>query len=95
MLSRRRSQVFSRKGSMLRSRESRFGASGGRGVAFEGSEREARVGGNVRASFGGALGRLWRKDVRRCELWIVTGSSWRMSWYRRPLFWRLGFDVRH
>jgi len=47
---------------------------------LEGREREARVGGKVRASFGGAEGREWRKEVRRWELWIVTGSSWRMSW---------------
>lgn len=71
---------------MLRSRDSRLGANGGRGVAFEGRDSEASVVGNVRGSFGGAWGRLCRKEVRRWELWIVTGSSWRMSWYLRPLF---------
>lgn len=58
MLSRRRSQVFSRKGSILRSRLSRLGVKGGRGVAFEGRDSEASVVGNVRGAFGGAWGRL-------------------------------------
>lgn len=31
----------------------------------------------------GEEGRVWRKEVRRWELWIVRGSSVRMSWYRR------------
>jgi hypothetical protein len=68
MLSRRRSQVFSRKGSMDRSRLSRLGASGGSGVALEGRDKEASVGGKVSGDVAGAPGRLWRKEVSRCEL---------------------------
>ena len=84
MASRRESAVWERKGSMLRARVEKFGARGvGRLVGS--SEREDGIWwGEV-----GGLGRVWRKEVRRCELWIWRGSSRRMSWYRREDFWRL------
>lgn len=51
--------------------------------------RAARFGGKSSSSFGATEGSWWSSEVRRCELRMVTGSSTRMSWYRRPLFWRL------
>lgn len=60
-----RSQLFSRKGSMLRSRESRLGA---KGLELTSGSREssAREEGKSRAVFaGGAWGTWWRKLVRR------------------------------
>ena len=51
--------------------------------------REERFGGKVRGWEGGVVGSWWRREVRRWELWILRGSSWRMSWYLRPDFWRL------
>ena len=36
---------------------------------------------------GGAVeGREWRKEVSMWELWILRGSSWKMSVWRRPDF---------
>ena len=87
MVSRRRSQVFSRKGSMERSRASRLGFKGWAGnVVFV---SEANVGGGGGVPIGGVEGSWWRSEVSRCELWTVKGSSSRMSWKRRPDFWRL------
>jgi len=60
-----RSQLFSRKGSMLRSRESRLGA---KGLELTSGSREssARDEGKSRAVFaGGAWGTWCRKLVRR------------------------------
>lgn len=37
-------------------------------------------GGRSRGSDGKGDGSWWRKDVRMWELWILTGSSTRMSW---------------
>ncbi len=59
MLSRRRSAVFSRKGSMLRSRESKLGLRGA-----EMAVRVARVGGAFTGKEG-EVGSWWRKEVRR------------------------------
>jgi hypothetical protein len=67
MLSRRRSQVFSRKGSIERSSESKLGARG-REVSEGSCSRVARLGGKLRALLGGGVGSWWRKEVRRCEL---------------------------
>jgi hypothetical protein len=88
MLSRRRSQVFSRKGSTDRSSESKFGASG-KDVVRGSVRMAAKLVGNLSSSSGASEGSWWRSEVRRCELWMVRGSSTRMSWYFRPLFWRL------
>ena len=83
MLSRSRSAVFSKNGSMLRSSVSRFGASGV-GVVSGSRERSASDDGKSRAFFaGGACGSSCRNDVSRCELWICSGSSTRMSWNLR------------
>lgn len=55
MLSRSKSQVFSRKGSIERSRESKFGAR--EFLVVLGSWcRAARLGGNCRSVFGGCEG---------------------------------------
>lgn len=70
MASRRRSAVWERKGSMEREREGREGESG-EGVDV----RVLRVGVVI-----GGVGMVCRYEVRRWELWIVRGSSWRMSW---------------
>jgi hypothetical protein len=79
MLSRRRSQFFSRKGSMLRDRLSKLG------VKVEDLEkgldsRALREGG--RSVGPEVLGHCswWMKVVIRCELWISTGSSSKISW---------------
>lgn len=79
MASSRRSHVFSRKGSRLRSRCSRFGVSGGAEV-LELDVSDERVGGNGRTDLGGAEGSWWSSEVRRWELWIASGSSMRISW---------------
>ena len=83
MASRRRSEVWERKGSIERVRVERLGCKG---------EGRLCVGGNSESEFGilggfmldtvvvGVVGRVWRKEVRRWELWIWRGSSWRMSW---------------
>ena len=78
MLSRSKSQVFSRNGSIERSSVSRLGYRGGCGVLAE-SVREDSVGGKERESAGGALGSWCRYEVRRCELCTTRGSSTRMS----------------
>lgn len=88
MLSRRRSQVFSRKGSTERSRESKLGARG-KDVRLVSLRMLDRLAGNLSSSSGASEGSWWRSEVRRCELWMARGSSTRMSWYFRPLFWRL------
>lgn len=59
MLSRRRSQDFSRKGSIDRSRDSRLGASGAE-VSSGSLSRAARLGGKVSSVFAGAEGSWWR-----------------------------------
>ena len=75
MASRRRSEDFSRKGSMLRVREVKFGAKG------EGwCGRVLREGGIVGGLEVGGEGRVCRNEVRKWELWIVRGSSSKMSW---------------
>ena len=79
MLSRRRSQVFSREGSMLRSRVSRLGASGLGEMAGSWESAEREVGKSRVFWEGGGCGRSCRKEVRRYELWIWSGSSMRMS----------------
>lgn len=85
MDSRRRSQDFSRKGSMLRSRESKLGASDVL-LTFGSDFSDAREDGKSRAVFGGSTGSWCRSDVRMCELWMVSGSSMRISWYLSPDF---------
>lgn len=79
MLSRSRSHVFSRKGSMERSSESRLGR---RGLEVrEGSDSSvARLRGRERSVLAGEEGSWCRKEVSRCELWTETGSSVKMSW---------------
>lgn len=86
MASRRESQVWVRKGSMLRERLSRLGVRGV-GLVFWGEERmEEREGGSVGREVveedeeDGERGSWWRKLVTRWELWIWRGSSTRMSW---------------
>lgn len=78
-MSRRESQVLERKGSMLRASVSKFGASGEKSVSGFDWRAEREVG-SWSGSEGGLTGSWWRKVVRRCELWIVRGSSCRMSW---------------
>lgn len=80
MLSRRRSQVFSRKGSIERSRASKLGVRGLETGEVRVEFRVEREVGDVRSEDGGGVGSWWRKLVRRWELWTVTGSSVRMSW---------------
>ena len=87
MLSRRRSHVFSRKGSIDRSRESKFGYSGWPELlllppdfGFIALVISAREVGRAGGSDAGGVGSWWRKEVRRWELWIWSGSSRRMSW---------------
>lgn len=65
MLSRMRSHVFSRKGSMERSRLSKFGANGV--VEMSGSrDSSASDGGKSNAVFfGGSCGNWCKNDVRR------------------------------
>lgn len=78
MLSRRRSEVWARKGSMDKARDCKLGVSGA-GATL----RAWREGGRER---GGADeeeeegGRVCRYEVKRWELWMVRGSSRRMSW---------------
>lgn len=70
MLSRRRSAVFSKNGSILRSRLSRFGASGV-DVRFGSPDRSAKDAGNSSVDFaGGACGSSCKNEVSRCELCI-------------------------
>lgn len=79
MASRRRSEVWERKGSMDKVRVERLGCKG---------EGRLCVGGSSEREFGicweaveeGEDGRVCRKEVRRWELWIWRGSSRRMSW---------------
>lgn len=74
MLSKRFSVVCRRKGSIVRvSAVVRLGVRG-REALF----RVAREGGWEGVE--GEVGRVCRKEVRRWELWIVRGSSERMSW---------------
>lgn len=65
-MSRRRSQVFSRKGSSVRSRVSKFWSRVSFGVDVVGPVvRAAREGGNAGVCFGGGVGSSWRNVVRR------------------------------
>ena len=77
MLSRSRSQVFSRKGSMERSSESSEGLGGGWTLGSR-SISASELGNSTGSELGGA-GTWWRKEVRRCELWMMTGYSTRTS----------------
>jgi len=63
MLSRRRSQLFSRKGSMERSSDSKFGASGEE-VSRGSDSRAARLTGSFKSFFAGGVGSWWRNEVR-------------------------------
>ena len=73
---------------MLRSRESKLGAR--LDVVTRGSDlREASEGGKSSADLAGSEGSWWSSEVRMWELWMVRGSSMRMSWYLRPDFWIL------
>lgn len=66
--------VWRRKGSIVRVRAVvRLGVRGREALL-----RVAREGGWVGVR--GGVGRVCRKEVRRWELWIVRGSSCRMSW---------------
>lgn len=78
MASRSRSQFFSRKGSMLNDRLSKLGERT-LDCAMGPFLSAASEGGRSRGSDGKGDGSWWRKDVRRWELWILTGSSTRMS----------------
>lgn len=81
MASRRRSEVWERKGSMDRVRVERLGWRGeGRLWVGGSSEREFGILEGFVVLVDGVVGRVWRKEVRRWELWIWRGSSWRMSW---------------
>lgn len=77
MLSKRRSEVWERKGSMERARDCRFGVKGAgaalRACSEVGSEGELV---DVDEEEGG---RVCRYEVRRWELWMVRGSSSRIS----------------
>lgn len=80
MLSRRRSEVWERKGSMERARDCRFGVKGA-GAALSacrevGSESEL-VDEEEEEEEGG---RVCKYEVNRWELWMVRGSSSRISW---------------
>jgi hypothetical protein len=68
MLSRRRSQVFSRKGSIERSRVSKFGVKGLEVWLLAIEVREARDEGKGSSLAGGEVGSWCRKAVRRWEL---------------------------
>lgn len=66
--------VWRRKGSIVRVRAVvRLGVRGREALL-----RVVREGGE--AGVEGEVGRVCRKEVRRWELWIVRGSSDRMSW---------------
>lgn len=68
MLSRSRSHVFSKNGSMLKSKLSMFGASG-LDEMLGSCERLARDEGNsISVLVGGGCGIWCRKDVSKCEL---------------------------
>lgn len=86
MLSSRRSQVFSRKGSIDRSRVSKFGVNGFEFWELRVEFSEVRDVGKSSSWVGGEAGSWWRKVVRRWELWTVTGSSRRISEKRRLVF---------
>lgn len=86
MLSRSRSHVFSRKGSIERSKVSKEGCAG----SLAGSRwmSSSEVGRGISSESGGAG--IWcRKDVRRWELWTTTGTSTRISLNVSLDFWRL------
>lgn len=77
---RRVSQCFSRKGSRVSSRASRLVSRGRLGVFVVGVfVREASEGGKEGVFVGGGVGSSWRRVVRMWLLWMVTGSSVKMS----------------
>ncbi len=66
MASRRRSEVWERKGSMERVRVERLGFKGeGRLWVGGSSERELGILGGVVVVVDGVVGRVWRKEDRR------------------------------
>lgn len=78
MLSRRRSEVWERKGSMERARDCRFGVRGA-GAALRAWRDVGSVSGlgDEEEEEGG---RVCKYEVNRWELWMVRGSSSRISW---------------
>ena len=76
MLSRRRSEVWERKGSMERARDCRFGVKGA-GAALRACKEVGSESGLVDDEDGG---RVCKYEVNRCELWMVRGSSSKISW---------------
>lgn len=78
MASNNKSQFFSRNGSMLRDKLSKLGERtfDFAVILFVSAESDD---GRSSGPEGRGLGSWWRNDVRRWELWILTGSSTRMS----------------